>query len=210
MLGGAKEAMAERLAGQITPSETPIGQALANTIATIEANQAAALNRALDAADRDDVQVGQDPEDRRAQLLDLADAIADSRREEWWWENVAPELMAQPDQARQYVGMDADEYREQLDDWYQAYAEAGIVDEPLEEAPRARIGEIADRHVRDQFGIRLREFVATVVNWSPGKAYQRVLAGPIGQHTQAIHLLADEIERKNERIDELEARLEES
>jgi len=207
MLDGAKEAMAQRMASQITPSETPIAQALANTIATIEANQGAALNRALDAADRDDVDVDHDPAARRAQLLDLADAIADGRREEWWWSNVAPQLMDQPEKARQYVGLGPDEYRETLEDWYQQYYEADVVDVPLDEADRARIGWAAENHVQTKYGISLKEFVASVVNWSPGRAYQQVLAGPIGRNTQAIHLLADEIERKNERIAELEARL---
>ena len=49
MLDRAKERMMREAMGQVTPSETPVAQALANVIANIEARQMAAVTRLAEA-----------------------------------------------------------------------------------------------------------------------------------------------------------------
>lgn len=208
-LGNAKSAMAERMMGQITPSETPIGQALANAVAGIEHEQAKAIQEAIEAGDLD-VQHGHDMGARRETLLEIADAVAENGFEDWWWTNVAPEILDKPEKARQYVGINGDEWRNLLERWYTAYHANGVVDAPLDEADPGRLAWVADRHIRETFGVNLREFVALVVNWSRGEQMQRALAGQFQSHTQIIHRLADELERKEQRIEDLQNQLQEA
>lgn len=206
--GNAKEAAAERMMVKITPSETPIGQALADSLVTVEHRQAVAIQRAIDASGLD-IDHGHDFQQRRQAILDVADAVASQDFEGWWWETVAPEILNQPERAREYVGYDGQQWREQLEQWYASYHANGIVEEPLEEAHPGRLAWVADRHCRSTFGVSLREFVALVVNWSRGEQARRVLAGPMMQHTGIIHRLADELERKEQRIEELRYELKE-
>lgn len=208
-LGNAKSAMAERMMGQITPSETPIGQALADSLAGVEHQQAAAVQRAIEAGGLD-VDHGHDYQQRRQAILDVADAVAQQDFEGWWWSEVAPEILENPEKARQYVGLTGDEWRDQLREWYGSYHAAGVVEEPLEDAEPGRLAWVADRHCQTTFGVSLREFVALVINWSRGEQARRVLAGPFLQHTSIIHRMADELERKEQRIEELRGQLKES
>jgi hypothetical protein len=204
--GDAKSAMAERMMGQITPSETQIGQALANSLVSVEHGQAKAIQRAIEAGNLD-IPHSHDFEQRQQAILDVADAVACQGFEDWWWQNVAPEVLDQPDRARQYVGYDGDQWRDQLEQWYQSYHQAGVVDDPLADADRARLGRVADRHCAETFGVSLRQFVAIVVNWSRSDQARRVLAGPFLQHTAIINRMAEEMERKEQRIQELEVQV---
>jgi len=191
---------------EITPSETPIGQAFVDVLTQIEANHAAELNRAFSVTDSD-ISVPYDQSHRREQLLGLIDAVADHEVDDWWWSEVAPELFDDPENARSYVGLDNDEWHEQLREWYRSYYDAGVVDEPLEDANRAAIGRVADRHVRSTFGVSLDEFVADVVNWSEVEAGQRVAVGNLQQQTKLIDFLVVEIQKRECRIERLEAQL---
>jgi len=193
MLDGAKQKMAERMMSQVTPSETPIAQAAIGTLTEFEARQTSALVELVDAADLD-IELRFDREQRAQLLLGLVDAIAERRVTEWWFEAVGPEVLEQPERARQYVGVGADEWHDQLRRWYQSYDDAGVVEKPIEEVSPGRIGEVADRHVRETFGLSLPEFVATVVNWSRGEQIQPFLGGPIERNNQVIREVAEEID----------------
>jgi hypothetical protein len=208
-LGNAKDAVAQRMMGKITPSEHPIGQALADSLVGVENRQAAAIQRAIEAGGLD-IDHGHDPQQRRQTILGVADAVAQQDVEDWWWRNVAPEVLDKPERARQYVGLDGEQWREQLKDWYGSYHAAGVVDESIEDAEPGRLAWVADRHCQTTFGVSLREFVALVINWSRGQQARRVLAGPFMQHTAIIHRLADELERKEQRIEDLSGQLKES
>jgi hypothetical protein len=193
MLDGAKQKMAERMMSQVTPSETPIAQAAIGTLTEFEARQTSALVELVDAADLD-IELRFDREQRAQFLLGLVDAIAERRVTEWWFEAVGPEVLEQPALARQYIGVERDEWHDQLRRWYQSYHDAGLVEKPIEEVSPGRIGEVADRHVRETFGLSLPEFVATVVNWSRGEQIQPILGGPIERNNQVIREVAEEID----------------
>lgn len=207
-LEAGKEKMAKRMMSQITPSETPVVQAVANAISTVEHRQAAALDYALGIADIDG-QLQHDPQERQRTVLSLADAVAEQRVQSWWFEEIGPHILDQPERAQGYVGLSSDEWHDQLRRWYQRYHDAGVVEKPLTDADPAEIGEVADRHIRETFGVSLREFVATVVTWSKGEQLQDVLFGPIQRNTSLVYRLAEEIEQRDERIAELEDRLDE-
>jgi hypothetical protein len=173
VLDRAKQQMMRRAMQQVTPSETPVAQALANVIANIEARQMAAVTRLAEAADVDEAAVGHlDAGAREEQLLDLADALADDRLEDWWLDEVAADHLDDPEKAANYLGMDRDEWADQIATWGENYRQAapdhveGMTD-----------GQIADLHVRETFDVPLREFAKEVVDWSRGEAVEDVLAG---------------------------------
>jgi len=207
--GNAKESMAKRMMNKITLSEHPIGQALADSLVGVEHQQAIAVQRAIEAGGLD-IDHGHDYQQRRQAILNMADAVTSDDFEGWWWETVAPEILDQPDRARQYVGYDGEQWREQLRDWYGSYHAAGVVEETLEDAEPGRLSWVADRHCQTTFGVSLRDFVALVINWNRGEQARRVLAGPMMQHSHIIHQLADELERKDQRIDDLQNQLKEA
>jgi|GEM_PF-3605647 len=193
MLDGARQKMAEKMMSQVQPSETPVAQAIVATLTEYESRQVSALVELTDAADVD-VELEYDRERRAQTLLSLADAVADRNVRGWWFDAIAPQVMDEPQRAEQYVGLDADEYREQLREWYQLHHENGSVEAPLDEATPGEIGKVADRHVRAVFDLSLREFLAIVVNWDRGEQIQPVLGGPIERNNAAIRQVADEVE----------------
>lgn len=204
-LGGMEEKVVEKMMSKMTPSETPLFRALVDVVTTHELQQAQAIQRGLEAADTD-VELRYSPQDRSQQLLDVADAVTDRRFKEWWFQ----ELVEKPDVAENYVGLDGDEWHEQLRSWYITYYDAGLVEEPVDQASPGRIGEVADRHIRETFGISLQEFVGLVVNWDRSRVMDQVLSSQTRYHTQLIHRLAEEIEQREERIEELEYQLREA
>jgi len=206
-LDRGKEAMAKRMMSGLTPSETPIAQAIATSLTTVEHRLAAAIDSAHQTAGTGE-RVRHDPDERADSLLSLADAVANQQVQTWWFENVGAHLLDNHERAQGYVGLSGDEWRDQLRRWYQQYHEAGVVDTPLHEADPTQIGEVADRHIRETFGISLREFVAAVVNWSRGEQLQGVMFGPIQQYTAQVRRLEEEIEQRDERIAELEDQIE--
>ncbi|MCU4716870.1 hypothetical protein [Halapricum hydrolyticum] len=192
-LNGARQKMAEKAMSQVTPSETAVAQAVVGTLTGYEMQQTQALVELNDAADVD-VDLEYDRERRAQTLLSLADAVADRDVRGWWFRTIGPELMDQPEKAQQYVGLDADEYRETLEDWYRQYYERGVVDTSLDEADRERIGWIAENHVQTVFDLSLREFLELVVNWDRGEQIQPVLGGPIERNNAVIRQVAEEID----------------
>ena len=190
----------------LTPSENQMFVSLADIISGIEYEQADALARCIDTADMD-LEVHHDREQRREELLTVADSVADQDFREYWFREVVE--IDRPEQAAKYVGYSTDEWRSQLETWYQQYREMGIVDAPLANADRADLGHVAAMHVEESFGITLDEFVAGVINWDRGAALETVIAGPIRSYTTTITRLAEEIEQRDRRIEELEACVEE-
>jgi len=199
-----KEAGMKQAVKQIDVREHPLVRSIASIIAQLEHSQAQALARGIQAGELD-VGITHDVEDRAEQLLDTAEAIRDQDLAGYWFESVVE--IDRPELAQDYVDLEGDEWREQLEKWYSKYYEMGVVDVPLEGADRADIGHVAAMHVGKMFDVSLREFVVGVINWDREKAIRRLLAGNIEEHTQIIHLLAEELEERQRRIEDLEERL---
>lgn len=193
MLDGMQQRMAERVMGSVTPSETAVGQAAVAELVSAELRMAEAVDSLLDACDDVDETIAYSAEARQKRLLSLADAVAEQDVENWWWDHVAPEVLDSPEQARQYVGVGGSEWHDQIREWHNQYHDAGVVEEPVGAADPADIGETAAKHVRTQFGISLREFLAGVVNWD--RSQMRVaLRGPVDDQARMIEQVATELD----------------
>lgn len=202
-LGKAKKATLKRLSSKIVPSQIPHIQHTAAMAVGLEAEQADALNEAVSAAGLDYI-VQHNAENRQRMILGVADAISNQNFRGWWWENVAPSLLDNSEQASNYAGLDADEWRETITAWHRDAYENGLVEQPPEDADPSDLGETATRTVEARFGVTLPEFVDHVVNWDRARELRRTIAGPWDQHTRVIEDLTRVIERQNERIEELE------
>jgi hypothetical protein len=193
MLDGMQQRMAEKMLSQMTPSETQVAQALVKSLTEYEARQLNALAQLTEAADVD-VDLRYDRERREQMLLSLADAIASRSVQDWWFDVVGPQVMDNADTAQKYVGLSGSEWYDQIRAWHNQYHEKGIVEEPVGAADPETIGETAAKHVEAQFGISLREFVATIINWNRGEQIQPILAGPIQRNNAVIVQVAEEID----------------
>lgn len=208
-LGGAKEQMLRRFMAQITPSEHPIGQSLAEAVATFEHRQAAAVVELIEAADLD-VEHAHNAEDRKDTLLSLADALLEDDLKAWWFDEIGSQHLEEADHARSYASLEEDEWSEVKRDWYQRYHEAGVVDVPLEDVDEERVEEISERHVEDRFGVSLSEFEDIVIRWDKGRVTEQLLGGVFDRHTRIIQLAAEEIEDLQEQNERLRERLQEA
>lgn len=203
-LQNLKSAGADRIAKKITPSEIPHVQHGTNIAAGIEHEQAAALNQALAAAGMDDELLHHNPQTRQRMLIELGDAISNRNFRGWWFENIAPRLVDNPEQARQLAGLDADQWGERIRAWHAEAYGRGLVDTPLSEADPADLAETAANVAENRYGVPLYVLVSRVVNWDQGTETRQLIAGNLDRHNQLIRRLAEHIEQQNERIEELE------
>ena len=174
--------------------ETTPAPAVARQVAEREKRMAETLDRLADATGAEIEPVAVDVEQRTALLLEAAEAIMSQSFGAWWWEVIGPEVLDRPDLATEYAGLSPDEWHETVRGWYQNLYESDRVDQPVEEASREEIGRWADKYVRSLFGLSLREFVAVVVNWSPQRAVQDVLAGPSDEMMRQFDQVAEDVD----------------
>lgn len=187
------------------PSESQVGQALGDAVVGVEHEQAQAVQHLIEAC-KLDVQHDHDPAARKEMLLSLADAISEGRVREWWFEEIGPHYLDNPERAEQYAGLSADEWHDQLRDWYRLYHEHGYVEPALDDLEtRGKIAEVADRETRNTFGVPLDEFVALVVTWDRGERVQQILGGVFLRHAQLIEASAQEVDRLQTRLAQAEA-----
>jgi hypothetical protein len=190
-MGMSREAVMKRMVREITPSELGVARGLAEILAEQERSLLAAAGTVAEAADAD-VDVPQiDTEGRQEMILELADAMTDQRLAEWWAEEVLAEHVDDPEAAVEYLEMDGAEWGDQVREWAQLYREGkpDLVDEMTD-------AEIAAFHVRNKWGVSLREFVAEIVTWTPGRAVEDILAGQLDRAERSLYAIARDLEEE--------------
>jgi hypothetical protein len=190
-LGMDREALAKRMAQQITPSKTGIAQALATIMAERERSLARAAATVADAGDVDAPVPQVDVDARQAMLLELADAMADQRLAEWWAEEVLADHVDDVEGLVEYLEMDGDGWGDQVREWAEYYQNSHP--ELVQDMTDA---EIAAIHVRNKWGVSLREFVAEVVAWTPGRALEDVLVANLDQTERSLYAVAHDLEEE--------------
>lgn len=182
---------------QMTPSETRIGQEVANILTTTEYELFAAVDRLVEAADAGDFDVDESLEERRDEILAVADAVAAQRFDDWWWSEVAPDFIANAGEARQYVGLDKAEWRAQIGEWADRYRDAAP-----ERVDGMTDAEIAALHVERRFDASLAEFADEVVEWHAPEHVRGIVEKNLRQSTQTIHAVAAQLEARDLEEDE--------
>jgi len=158
---------------------------LTAVIADAECEILTAAKRLDDATGQGIIESVPDREERRDDLGALVEALGKNEMPELWIENVAPELLDTTDGIEGYLGMDADEWEAQIERWADFYRENGS-----EGSDRA----LADHHIRGKWGVDIETFEQRVVEWSQGKAAERLFAANFRAAVTVMHGAADELE----------------
>lgn len=122
-------------------------------------------------------------EERQQALKALLRALINDDFQAVWLEEVAPDLLDNPERAEQYVGMDADEWREQIQAWGEKYREAGA---------SGSDGALAEHHVRDVFGVDIATFERRVVEFDRGEEAEKLFAGNFRAVRDSMRAVAEE------------------
>jgi len=164
----------ETLKRLIRNSETiePVTEILAG----LEAGLLTAAARRTQAADIEGG-VGKVPDEeaRAEQLEGLIEASMNGTLGEFWIDEVASEHLEAPDTAKEYIGMDAEEWDAQLGRWADAYREQ------LPEGSDGRKDSdrsLAEHHVREVFGVDLETFEREIVEWDESEGLRKLMVGP--------------------------------
>lgn len=186
-----KDAMRKRMMQQITPSETAVGQSVADILTVTEFNLFQAVDRLVEAADDVDAEfvVDQSMEERRDRLLELADAVAAQDFETWWWEEYAADFIDQPERARKFSGLSKEQWREAIE----RFAETRR--DQIDEDPGERTdAQLAAELVEDAFGVDLATFASEVVEWDAAEHVDGIVRRNLHVSTQTIHQVAGALE----------------
>lgn len=189
-LDGAKQKMVQRALSNVTPSETDQGKAAAEIVAGIESEVAESVDRLLDAVDADD-SVDVDHDERKADVLDVLDAVAEGDLPA----RTCRRHGIDTDAAR-YAAADAEEWERKKEEWAERHRSAGTA------SADAPVDEIADRHCRAVFDSSAATIERVLVERSTGDRLTDELVTPTLELAEVVDRVADEL------ADELEDELE--
>lgn len=168
------------------PRESARIRAIAGIITGLERDQRAAVQDLAEAVDGAEVPADlPDGETRLHRLCDAIPALLSGGPFAVYLQQDAPDEF-DPEAAAEYVGMDPDEFAEQVETWADAYRQRVDGDH----ADR----ELADAHTRNTFGMDLERFEEEVVGFDPADYLRRFIAGPMEEHTAAIEAIAEAAE----------------
>lgn len=119
---------------------------------------------------------------RQDALKSLLGALANGDMETVFVEDIAPSLLDTTDGIDEYVGMDADEWSDQIERWADAYRDA---------APESSDRELAAHHVRSKWGTDLATFEDRVVEFDAGAEAERLFAGNLRAVRETMDRAAD-------------------
>jgi len=168
MFGGGRlgQSGMQKIAGRLL--ETDAMDHLTRVLAQSEHELLQAAQALDEAHGNDTIQNVPNIEERQAALKSLLRALVTESLDDVWIEEIAPELLDNPDRAKEYLGMDAEKWDAQRERWADSYRENGAdgTDEQL-----------AAYHVRQTFGVDMEEFEDRVVNWNAGEEAEDLFAG---------------------------------
>jgi hypothetical protein len=165
------------------PSESERVQAFASILTGLENHQLEAIEEQHDVLGFEDgVTVDQDTEDRREEILELVDALANQNVADLWFtDEYLGERIDNVQDAKAYVDLDDEEWQTQISTWADSYRSAGGGEERTDR-------EIAAYHVQKQYDVDLDTFENAVVNFEPGRAVQHIVSKRFDNVTNGIHL----------------------
>lgn len=175
----------------VTPSETTVGQRVANILTTTEYELFQAVDRLVDAADvvDDEFVVAESMEERRDTILEVADAVAAQEFDEWWWENHASRFVDNPERARAFSGLEKDAWRDAIESLAESKREAAE-----DGRPDATDAQLADERVQEVFGVDLATFASEIVEWTAHEHVDGIIRQNLRASTQTIHQVAAALE----------------
>lgn len=191
---GLGDGLKETLAQEMDFANNEQVRGLLEALATLERNRNAALEAHLEALDVDDVELVDVPdhETRLDELTALIEARVSGDPWDYWVKFQAPDALEGPDRARDYAGMDADEWEQRIAKFADVYRKR------FDETDDLTDRDLAGHHIESRYGLSLDEFEETVVNWRPARVMERAVTGPMQDMTQAVIDATEAVENTGE------------
>lgn len=155
MIGNAREKMMGKMVQKMIHGEA--GDILTGLIAAKEIDLLERVDRLHDVVDVDEIENIPTKADRKAQLKKLVEALINDDIPSFWFEVVGEARLENPEDAREYLDLEGDEWANQCDQIVRSYRKQG------DERPRSAI--VAD-YVNRKFDVDVDFFVSHVVNWT--------------------------------------------
>jgi len=173
------------------PAESEQIRALAGAFAMVEREQRATLREHADALGADPGDLGLPPaRDREERITELCAAVgARYAGDPWetWTEHVAPDGL-DADAAEAFAGAGADEWAAERERIITEWRENRDLD-TTDYTDR----DVLAADVRSRFGVPVDKFEDFVIDYSPGRVFEELLAGEFEAHTEAIEALTEEV-----------------
>jgi len=167
------DSLKKKLLNEIDISDNEQVRALCGALAARERNRRVRQAEHFDALDID-VQAPElkSHDERVDELIALVEARVTGTPWEFWTEYQAPPGLENTDRARDYAGMDADEWEHRVGKW------ADVFREQLDDAGELSERELAGLYVERRFGVDLATFEDVVVAWDESAVLEEALLGP--------------------------------
>lgn len=165
-------------------------QHMALVLAETDRAQTEAINRLAEAADVPEAKLTPvDKEERHDEILALVQALApgDGSPAEWYARHRLDHLDGDSDRLTPYVGMDTEEWSNQIGAWAGAYREGGDYGDTADR-------DLAHHHVRSTFGVSLAWFEDNVVKMTTSDILRESTVGRLTAVEESIRTAADAIE----------------
>jgi len=159
---------------------------LANVIAGLEIEILAEVVMLQNALEVEAVDGVPDQDERKEMLTELAQSQIAGDLDGFYVEHVLAEHVDQADRAKSYLGMDTDEWTEQIEAWAESYRET------VEGDWTDR--DLAEYHVRNVWDVTLEEFENRVIAYDQGEVMKSAMAGNMLAAKQAIRRCREEVE----------------
>lgn len=197
--GNAQEKMTKQLVGKMLNGEA--GDILTGLIAAKEISMLRAVADLHDEMGIEHIEQIPEKEERKEQMKALVEALISGDIPGFWFEQIGQENLENADAARDYLDLEADEWRQKCDLLVKQYRKQG------DERPRS---EIVTDYINRQFGVSVGWFVSHVVVWNRDmnrNVAQMFLLGNFNGVEQGIRIAAEGIRQHNEqaRLEDLGA-----
>jgi hypothetical protein len=177
-----------KLTDALDPADSEAVGAVAAALAGMERDLHDAIQDHYEALGVDPPADREAPEERIGQLRRLVDHHV---RDDLWGYFVAeqaPEELAHPAEAEQYAGMEREAWNRTVEQWV---AETDVDADGDETS-------VADRVVRERFGVDRETFERQVVEWTPERTLRIALRGPTETDIERLRVATKALRRKSD------------
>lgn len=188
MMGGAQQRLIKRAVENYGAAD-----AMAEIIAGFEMELLEEIALLHEELDVEYLETLPDEEQRKEALTDLATSKLAGDGEGWYVEYSLQEHLEDAEDAKAYLGLDEDDWTEQVETWADLYRDRGA-----EGGDR----ELAALHVERKFDVSLEEFEARVVGWDEAEMLEQQIAGNFQVARDAVRAAREELQEDVDDVDE--------
>ena len=173
------------------PAESERIRGLASAFAAVEKEQREALREHAEALDADPDELGiPEPPEQEQRVTELCEAVGarfSGSVWETWCEHIAPDDL-RAEEAEEYAGIGAEAWADEREAIVERWRE-----DPELNTEAYDDAEVVTADIRSRFEVEPEEFEEYVVEFSPARLFETLLAGEFEANTEAIVGLTEEV-----------------